>query len=81
MPAYLVSHVINSRHNKNFPEYINELRIKEAKELLNNPDYKRFKIAFISRECGFNSLSAFNAAFKKFTGLTPSGFRQRLPDL
>jgi AraC-like DNA-binding protein len=80
-PAYLVSHVINERHNKNFPDYINELRIEKAKELLINPEYKQYKIAFIARECGFNSLSAFNAAFKKFTGLTPSRYKERLPDL
>lgn len=80
-PAYLLSHLINSRFGTSFPDFINQLRVEKAKELLNQPEYKRFKISCIAHECGFSSLSSFNAAFKKFTGQTPSGFRESLPDL
>lgn len=80
-PSYLLSHLINSRFSSSFPDYINQLRIEKAKELLTRPDYARFKISCIAHECGFNSLSSFNAAFKKFTGRTPSGFREGLSNL
>ena len=35
----------------------------------------QLKIAAIAYECGFNSLSAFNQAFKSQTDFTPSQYR------
>ena len=72
-----LSQVINENFNQNFPDFINTLRIKEAKNLL-TPSNDYLKIASIASDCGFNTLSAFNAAFKKNTGLTPSEYRSQL---
>ena len=69
-----VSQVINERFDKNFNSFINEFRIKEAMRLMSNPEYKKYTIDSISKEVGFNSISAFNGAFKKVTGVTPSAF-------
>ena len=72
-----LSQVINENFNQNFPDFINTLRIKEAKNLL-TPSNDYLKIASIASDCGFNTLSAFNVAFKKNTGLTPSEYRSQL---
>ncbi|WP_109097402.1 AraC family transcriptional regulator [Aquimarina sp. AU58] len=69
-----ISMVINKHANKNFSSFINEYRIKKAKEFLStsHPDTKILAIALDS---GFNSLSSFNVAFKSFTKSTPSEYR------
>lgn len=73
-PAYL-SQVLNERLGLNFYTLINKYRIEEAKNLIVNERESITKLEVIAYEVGFNSKSTFNAAFKKFTGLTPSQFR------
>lgn len=77
----LLSETINRRTRQTFPDYINSLRIRDARVLLKDPAYQNKKIAAIAYEAGFNSLSVFNAAFKKHTSITPSVFRKSPPDL
>lgn len=69
-----LSQTINEKYNKNFYSFVNEYRIKEAKKLLNNTEYKNLSIEGIAATVGFNSKSSFNSAFKKITGLTPSSY-------
>ena len=45
--------------------------------MLSKPEYNHQKIAAIAFETGFNSLSSFNASFKKVTSMTPSEFRKQ----
>ena len=71
-PHY-VSQVINQLYQKRFHDYINSYRIIEAKKLLITT---YLKIEAIAYDSGFNSLSTFNAVFKKETGTTPSKFRK-----
>ncbi|MGK2862789.1 MAG: helix-turn-helix domain-containing protein, partial [Chitinophagaceae bacterium] len=73
----LLSQTINQRTKMNFPDFINSYRIRFARELLNSPAYSTHKISAIAFETGFNTLSAFNTAFRKFTLMTPSGFRKK----
>jgi AraC-like DNA-binding protein/quercetin dioxygenase-like cupin family protein len=53
-------------------EYINMLRVKEAKRLIECTD---FKIKTIGSRVGFSSLSNFNHTFKKNFGNSPSNYR------
>jgi len=67
-----LSQVINEFFNKNFSSFVNEFRIKEAsKRLL---DDKNITIEAVAFDVGFKSKSAFNNAFKQYTGVTPSFF-------
>jgi len=72
-----LSNILNKHFNKNFPDFINEYRIKEAQRLLSTPQFEKMTLEAIGYECGFGSRSSFNKAFKKHTGLTPSQFRQQ----
>ncbi len=76
-PPYLVSMAINSHFNKSFPELINNLRIEKARQLLTDHSKSHFTIEAIAYESGFNTLSAFYAAFKKAHGETPKTFRNQ----
>lgn len=75
-----VSQVLNESFGKSFYDYINGYRIDEAKRMLTNTQKDNYKIASIAYDSGFNSLSAFNEVFKKFTGITPSQFRKTLAE-
>lgn len=73
-----LSQIINENFNQNFFEFVNSYRVKEAKEILvtKNSEYSKKTILEILYEVGFNSKSAFNRAFKKQIGITPSQFRK-----
>jgi AraC-like DNA-binding protein len=49
--------------------------VEEVKKRLEDPAYAHYSILGIALDCGFNAKSSFNAAFKKFTGSTPSQYR------
>jgi len=72
---YYLSQIINVKLNQNFFDFINSYRIKEAKRLLNDPKNDNYTILRIAFDVGFNNKTSFNTAFKKFTHLTPSQFR------
>ena len=74
--AKLISSVVNQHAKMNFNDFINHFRIEEAKSLLEHPDSKKYTIASIAFDSGFNSLSSFNSSFKKFVGMTPSNYRK-----
>lgn len=54
-------------------EYINRLRIREAKRLLTETDET---IAAISKEVGFSESAYFCSVFKKHEGITPLEYRK-----
>lgn len=72
--SYL-SRLINEELDTGFSNYINRLRVEEAKVCLTNPEFKNYNLVSIGLEAGFNSKSAFYSAFKKFTGKTPSEYK------
>lgn len=76
VPRYL-SQVINELKGQNFYDFVNSYRIEEAKKVLSDPVYDEEKILSVLYECGFNSKSVFNTTFKRYTGLTPSGYRRK----
>jgi AraC-like DNA-binding protein len=77
IPKNYLSLLINENYALNFNEFINQLRINDAKTILGsgNGDLKIIDIAY---QVGFNSKSTFNTAFKRYTGETPSVFISRI---
>ncbi|MEI6882868.1 MAG: helix-turn-helix domain-containing protein [Bacteroidota bacterium] len=74
-----ISQIINEFYHQNYYHYINSYRINEAKSLMTDPANDKYSILGISNIAGFASKSTFNTAFKKFTGMTPSEFRNNFP--
>ena len=77
VPNYQVSQAINDGMKKNFYDLVNGYRVEEAKRLLLDPKNKNFTILSMGFEAGFNSKTTFNTVFKKFTGFTPTEFRDK----
>ncbi|MXV51933.1 helix-turn-helix domain-containing protein [Pedobacter sp. HMF7647] len=69
-----LSYVLNNGLGKNFYEFINELRVEEAKALLESEKVKSLDMLGIATHAGFNSKTTFNTTFKKLTGLTPTEY-------
>jgi ligand-binding sensor domain-containing protein/AraC-like DNA-binding protein len=75
LPSHHLSQVINEKFQKNFYELINGYRIEESKEMLISESKETPKILAIAYDVGFNNLSSFNRAFKRYTGKTPTEFK------
>lgn len=69
-----ISRLFRGTMRTSLPDYINALRIEEAKELLAGTD---MTISRISDALGFGSLRNFGRAFKKHTGTTPKEYRKK----
>ncbi|NVJ59844.1 MAG: AraC family transcriptional regulator [Gammaproteobacteria bacterium] len=74
--VHQLSETLNQQGGKNFNQFINEFRVAEVcQQLENNSQSKLIDLAL---DAGFSSKSSFNAIFKKITGQTPSVYRQRV---
>lgn len=71
-PAYF-STLFKKETGKNFSEYIMEVRIQNAKQLLIQTSRNVDDIAV---EVGYSDLKYFSKLFKKITGLNPSEYRK-----
>ncbi|MDO6430264.1 AraC family transcriptional regulator [Flavitalea sp. BT771] len=60
--------------SKHFFDYLNEVRIFRACEMLIESEAPVSEVAYY---CGYNTISNFNKLFKESTGLTPGQFRIR----
>ncbi len=74
IPQRTLSRAINGYLNRNFFEFINGMRVEEAKQRLLELDASGYNIDSIYTECGFRSRSTFYLVFKKTTGLTPAAW-------
>ncbi|MEX0824353.1 MAG: helix-turn-helix domain-containing protein [Woeseia sp.] len=72
-----LSQVINAGIGTSFFEYMNRYRVAYARELLSSPEGQSIPILSIAFTVGFNSNSAFYAAFKKCVGQTPAQYRKQ----
>jgi len=71
-----LSQVINSGCGMSFFDYVNQFRVEHAKGLLSKLDGQSDAVLSIAFTVGFNSNSAFYAAFKKCVGQTPAQYRR-----
>jgi len=71
--ASYFSNLFKQRTGVNFSEYVLDLRLKHARQLLADSDEK---VAIISERCGFSSPAYFNKMFKREIGVSPKAFRQ-----
>lgn len=67
--------MINRGFECNFFEFVSGYWVEEAKARLAEDGGDT--ILQVMLNCGFNSKSVFNTAFKKRTGLTPCEYRRR----
>lgn len=70
-----ISSFINTHYNMSFREWVNELRLEYAKELMrNSPELAMREVA---RLAGYLSLSYFTKTFKETEGITPGKWNKK----
>lgn len=70
-PAY-ISRMIKEQTGKNYTDFVMEMRINQAVELLENSDMYVYKIA---EKVGYSNLKYFYKVFRKITGKSPGDYR------
>lgn len=74
---YKLRRIINGHYGyRNFNQYLNRYRIKDASERLTAPDTRRLPVLTIALDVGYSSLGPFNKAFKETHGMTPTEYRR-----
>lgn len=71
--ASYFSTLFKKESGKNFLEYLSEVRMNRAKELLKQTN---LTVANICSQVGYSDLKHFTQSFKKVTGLKPNEFRK-----
>lgn len=69
--SYL-SQLFRQKTGEKFIDYLNDIRIDKAKELLVSTDRKMYQIA---KSAGYSNTKYFFRIFKKKTGITPEQYR------
>ncbi len=77
----VVSNLINDYFKMPFRDFINQLRIEEARKIFSDKNYDHYSIEGVSQIVGYRSISSFNVNFKKITGITPSYYRNKIEHL
>lgn len=73
-PSYL-SQLFKQQLNKNFVEYLTELRVEAARRLLSTTS---LRISEIAERVGYSDLAYFSNNFKRISGCTPSEYRKTI---
>ena len=73
-----LSQIINTKLNQNFFDYVNQYRVEEVKQYLEDPEKKNITLLSLGFDAGFNSKSSFNSIFKRYTGKTPSEYQKQI---
>ncbi|MBP1546375.1 MAG: response regulator transcription factor [Oscillospiraceae bacterium] len=70
--AYL-GKVFHQYTGENFNNYLDEIRITEAKRLLSQEDYKVYEVAEM---VGYSNINYFHNKFKKYVGSSPLSYKK-----
>jgi len=73
-----LSNALNKIFQKSFRTIINEYRVKTARQLLTSKNHEHISVEGIGEMSGYNSRVVFYSNFKKYTGISPSYFREQL---
>ncbi len=73
--TFYISRMFKKELGKSFVDYLNEVRVEKAKELLKEIKYKTYEVAEI---VGIPDPHYFSKLFKKHSGMTPSEYREKI---
>jgi two-component system response regulator YesN len=73
---YYLSQLFKRKTGGNYLNYLTQIRIDKAKELLENTDLKVYEVC---QMVGYTDTQHFARMFEKLTGCKPREFRRNLP--
>jgi AraC-like DNA-binding protein len=72
-----VSQVINQGFSLNFNDFVNHHRIRAVLQKIEEGEHTIQTLLSLALDCGFNSKSTFNRAFKRATSLSPKEYIEK----
>jgi AraC-like DNA-binding protein len=72
-----ISYVINQGFKMNFNDFVNHYRIRAVIQKIEEGEHTTQTLLSLAFECGFNSKSTFNRAFKRSTSLSPKEYIEK----
>ncbi|MGZ3944407.1 MAG: ABC transporter permease, partial [Mucilaginibacter sp.] len=78
LTTHELSRIINIALKKNFNDFINEYRIRDVIQKMQDPAYDRITLVGMAFDAGFNSKATFIRAFKQLTGKNPAEYKREL---
>jgi len=73
-----LSNYLQQMGKSSFTQFINELRVNYARELLEETGTEPVKMDFLANKAGYNSRQVFYKAFISITGMPPGLYRDRI---
>jgi two-component system, response regulator YesN len=73
--TFYISRMFKKELGKSFVDYLNDVRIEKAKELLKDVKYKTYEVAEL---VGISDPHYFSKLFKKYSGMTTSEYREKI---
>ena len=70
----VISRMINQEFEMNFNDFVNQYRVQAVKEQIDRQAHENYTLLGIAMECGFNSKTTFNRAFKKALDMSPRAY-------
>ena len=70
-----ISHFFKKNTGVTISQYVEQIKLEKAKELLENSDRK---VAEIARMLRYNNSTVFIEMFKRYEGVTPGGYRENI---
>ncbi|HEY9002602.1 MAG TPA: ABC transporter permease [Mucilaginibacter sp.] len=76
--SHELSRIINMALKRNFNDFINDYRIRDVVQKMQDRAYSHLTLVGIAFESGFNSKSTFNRTFRQMTGKSPVEYKNEL---
>ncbi|MDO8482442.1 MAG: AraC family transcriptional regulator [bacterium] len=74
--CFVFLRLFEETEGERFADFVKRTRVEKARGLVLNPNYTEAEIA---SAVGFNNVTTFRRAFKKFHGESPTAYRKRIP--
>jgi len=78
LTTHELSRIINTALKKSFNDFINEYRVRDVADKMQDTAYDRITLLGMAFDAGFNSKATFIRAFKQLTGKTPAEYKREL---
>ncbi len=78
LTTHELSRIINTVLKKSFNDFINEYRVGDVVQKMQDQAFAHITLLGIAYESGFNSKTTFNRAFRQMTGKSPFEYKNEL---
>ena len=76
--SHHISQSLNETEGVSFSDFVNKYRFEEARKILSSPESVGLRIIDVAYDSGFNNKTTFTNVFKRYEGMTPGEYRDRL---